>query len=286
MANTPAVRDLLRRRGIAMPDDTHVLGAEHDTAADRFTYFNTEDLPPTHREEFQRLTDDLHQAAGRHAQERCRRLPLAPKNPSPEQALRHVQTRALDWAQVYPEWGHATCAVMLIGRRELSRGVFLDRRVYLQSYDPDQDPGGAILEEIMSAFVPVVRGIALDYYFSYIDSGINGVFGAGTKAIHNVVGLLGVMQGTGSDLKPGLPAQGVAPLHEPMRSHIIVESQPAKVASIVERHRALENLFKNQWAHLIAWDPATRQFLGYQPDGKWETLSIEEGLPSRPGHPG
>ncbi|HLE81052.1 MAG TPA: putative inorganic carbon transporter subunit DabA, partial [Dehalococcoidia bacterium] len=217
---------------------------------------------------------DMVQACGRHAQERCRRLPLAPKNPTPEQALRHVQTRALDWAQVYPEWGHATCAVMLIGRRELTRGLFLDRRAYLQSYDPNQDPDGAILEEIMSAFIPVVRGITLDYYFSSIDSGITGVFGAGTKAIHNVVGLVGVMQGAGGDLKPGLPAQGVAPLHEAMRAHIIVESQAAKVASIVERHKVLENLFKNRWAHLIAWDPTTRQFLGYQPDGSWETLSL------------
>jgi uncharacterized protein YbcC (UPF0753/DUF2309 family) len=90
------------------------------------------------------------------------------------------------------------------------------------------------------------------------------------------------MQGAGRDLKPGLPAQGVAPLHEAMRAHIIVESQPAKVASIVLRHRVLEHLFKNRWAHLIAWDPATRQFLGYQPDGSWETLTlariIREGI--------
>ncbi|MGH7409547.1 MAG: putative inorganic carbon transporter subunit DabA, partial [Candidatus Methylomirabilis sp.] len=277
MLNTPAVRSLLRQRGIEIPDDTYFVRAEHDTAADRFTYFDTEDIPLTHRKEFQRLTLDLYQACGRHAQERCRRLPLAPKNPTPEQALRHVQSRALDWAQVYPEWGHAMCAVMLIGRRELSRGLFLDRRTYLQSYDPDQDPDGAILEEIMAAFIPVVRGINLDYYFSYIDSGINGVFGAGTKAIHNVVGLIGVMQGAGSDLKPGLPAQGVAPLHEPMRAHIIVESPPAKVTSIVERYKVLENLFKNQWAHLVAWDPQTRQFMRYQPDGGWETLRAGEG---------
>jgi uncharacterized protein YbcC (UPF0753/DUF2309 family) len=272
MLNTPAVRSLLRQRAIEIPDDTYFVRAEHDTAADRFTYFDTEDIPLTHREEFQRLNHDLYHAASLHAQERCRRLPLAPKNPTPEQALRHVQSRALDWAQVYPEWGHAMCAVMLIGRRELTRALFLDRRTYLQSYDPDQDPDGAILEEIMTAFIPVVRGINLDYYFSYIDSGINGVFGAGTKTIHNVVGLIGVMQGAGSDLKPGLPSQGVAPLHEPMRVQIIIESSPAKVAPIVERHAVLGNLFKNQWAHLIAWDTQTRKFLRYQPDGTWENL--------------
>jgi uncharacterized protein YbcC (UPF0753/DUF2309 family) len=272
MANNPEVRALLRRRGILIPDDTYVLGAEHDTAADRFTYFDIEDIPPTHREDFRVLAHDLYHAAALHATERCRHLPGAPEHPTPEQALRHVQARTVDWAQVYPEWGHATCALMVIGRRELTRGVFLDRRAYLQSYDPDQDPDGAILEEIMAAFIPVVRGISLDYYFSCVDSAVMGVLGAGTKALHNVVGLIGVMQGAGGDLKTGLPAQGVAPLHEPMRVQVIVESHAAKVSSIVERHKVLKNLFENQWAHLIAWDPDTGQFMRYLPDGVWENL--------------
>ena len=278
MANSPTVRALLEGHGISIPADTHFLGAEHDTAADRIAYFDTEDIPATHREEFGRLQQALQRACGRHAQERCRRLPMAPARPTPEEALRHVETRSVDWAQVYPEWGHATCAAMVIGRRSLTRGVFLDRRVYLQSYDPDQDADGAVLEEIMAAFIPVVRGITLDYYFSFVDSGINGVFGSGTKALHNVVGLVGVMQGAGSDLKPGLPAQGVAPLHEPMRAQIIVDADPARVASIVARHRVLENVFKNQWAHLIAWHPTTGEFMRYRADGTWETLQSGEGL--------
>jgi hypothetical protein len=273
MANSPAVRGLLSRRGVLIPEDTHFLGAEHDTAADRLTFFDTEDLPSTHREEFNQLTRDCHRAAALHAQERCRRLPRAPRDPSPEEALDHVGTRTIDWAQVYPEWGHATCATMLIGRREMTRGLFLDRRAYLQSYDPDQDPDGTILEEIMAAFIPVVRGISLDYYFSAVDSGITGVLGAGTKALHNVVGLVGVMQGASGDLKSGLPAQGVVPLHEPMRVQVIVEANPARVGAIVERHKVLENVFRNQWAHLIAWNPDTRRFSGYQPDGTWEPLA-------------
>ena len=281
MANRPGVRALLHQRGIAIPDDTHVLGAEHDTAADRLTYFDTEDVLSTHREEFERLTHDLYQAAALNALERCQLLPHAPRDVAPEEALGHVQARSLDWAQVYPEWGHSTCAAMVIGRRLLTQGLSLDRRAYLQSYDPDQDPDGAILEEIMTAFIPVVRGISLDYYFSYVDSGINGVFGAGTKAYHNVVGLIGVMQGPNSDLKTGLPYQGVAPLHEPMRAQIIVESHPSKVASIVERNKTLENVFKNHWAHLIAWDPETRHLLGYQADGGWKTLQAGEAAIAR-----
>lgn len=274
MANNPAVRALLSRRGMAIPEDTHFLGAEHDTAADRITFFDAEDVPPALREEFQQLTRDCHRAAALHAQERCRRLPRAPKDPSPEEALDHVRTRTLDWAQVYPEWGHAMCATMLIGRRELTRGLFLDRRAYLQSYDSAQDPDGTILEEIMAAFIPVVRGISLDYYFSAVDSGITGVLGAGTKALHNVVGLVGVMQGARGDIKSGLPAQGVIPLHEPMRVQVIVEAPPARVGAIVERHKVLDDVFKNQWAHLIAWDPEAGRFAGYRPDGTWERLPV------------
>jgi uncharacterized protein YbcC (UPF0753/DUF2309 family) len=270
--NKPTVRSGLAQRGIRIPEETYFLGAEHDTAADRFTYYDIEDLPPTHREEFQRLAHDLNRACGVHAQERCRHLPGGPRNPTPAEALRHVYARSVDWAQVYPEWGHARCAVMLIGRRDLTRGLSLDRRAYLQSYDADQDPDGSILAEIMAAFIPVVRGIALDYYFSCVDSGINGVFGAGTKAIHNVVGLVGVMQGAGSDLRPGLPAQGVAPLHEPMRAHLIIEAEPARVSAIIKQYKVLKDLFENQWAHLITWNPETGEFMGYTRDGAWQRL--------------
>lgn len=285
MANSPAVRELLLRRGLLIPEHTCFLGAEHDTAADRITFFDTEDIPPSHREEFQRLARDCHQAAALHAQERCRRLPRAPRDPTPAEALDHVRTRTLDWAQVYPEWGHATCALMLIGRRDLTRGLFLDRRAYLQSYDPQQDPDGTILEEIMAAFIPVVRGISLDYYFSAVDSGITGVLGAGTKALHNVVGLVGVIQGAGGDLKTGLPAQGVFPLHEPMRVQVIVEARPGRVGAIVERHKVLENVFRNQWAHLIAWDPETGRFAGYRSDGTWEELAIGQWGDGATGNP-
>jgi uncharacterized protein YbcC (UPF0753/DUF2309 family) len=71
-----------------------------------------------------------------------------------------------------------------------------------------------------------------------------------------------------------------------MRVQIMIESSPAKVASIVERHKVLENLFKHQWAHLIAWDPETREFLAYLPDGTWEILATGERLPSAPMHHG
>ena len=50
-----------------------------------------------------------------------------------------MEGRAEDLSQVRPEWGHATNAVCIVGRRARTRGLFLDRRAFLNSYDPTQD---------------------------------------------------------------------------------------------------------------------------------------------------
>ena len=100
-----------------------------------------------------------------------------------------------------------------------TRGLFLDRRAFLVSYDPTRDQDGAILARIMAAVVPVVAGISLEYYFSYVDP--TG-YGCGTKLPHNVTSLLGVMDGAQSDLRTGLPWQMVE-IHEPTRLAMVVE---------------------------------------------------------------
>ena len=51
--------------------------------------------------------------------------------------------------------GHAGCSS--IGARFWSRTI------------PTRDDDGAILARIMAAVVPVVAGISLEYYFSYVD---------------------------------------------------------------------------------------------------------------------
>ena len=93
--------------------------------------------------ELQRILD---QAGALSAHERCRRFAAAPRHPTPAQALRHVVERSKDFSQARPELGHATNAAALVGRRSMSQGVFLDRRAFLVSYDPTQDPSGAVLE--------------------------------------------------------------------------------------------------------------------------------------------
>lgn len=272
MANKPEVRFALRERGIDIPGDTYFIGAQHNTASDRFTYFETERIPTTHQPEFARLIRDVDEARALNAQERCRLLPLAPKGASPAHSLRHMERRSVDFSQVHPEWGHATNASVVVGRRALTQGHFMDRRTFLQSYDPDQDPDGTILERILTAVGPVVAGIGLEYYFSRVD---NIRFGSGTKVPHNVTGLVGVMDGAQSDLRTGLPFQMVW-VHEPMRLTIVVEGRPVIVSSIVQKHRNLQKLFDNMWLHLIVLDIHTGAFTRYLPAGKWSTIPTDQ----------
>lgn len=275
MANKPEVRFALRQRGIDIPVDCFFIGALHNTASDAMSYFETERIPFTHRYEFERVVRDLDVARALNAKERCRLLPRAPKRATPARSLRHVERRAVDFAQVNPEWGHATNASVLVGRRVLTKGLFLDRRAFLQSYDPTQDPDGAILERILTAVVPVAAGIGLEYYFSSVD---NRRYGCGTKVPHNVTGLVGVMDGAQSDLRTGLPRQMVW-LHEPMRLIFVVEANPRIINAIVQRHRALQKLFDHRWAHLVVLDFRSGGFLRYEPKGHWRPMPEREPAP-------
>ena len=73
-------------------------------------------------------------------------------------AREHVEERAEDLAQTRPELGHATNAITIVGRREWTRGLFLDRRAFLTSYDPTQDDADCtILTRILQAVFPGVR---------------------------------------------------------------------------------------------------------------------------------
>ena len=135
---------------------------------------------------------------------------------SPSRAARHVAGRSLDWAQVYPEWGLAGNAAFVVAPREVTRGIDLQRRTFLHSYEADVDPDGSALETILTAPLVVAQWINCQYYFSTVAP---EVFGAGTKTIHNVVGTAGVIAGHEGDLRLGLPWQSVATgqqlVHEP-----------------------------------------------------------------------
>jgi uncharacterized protein YbcC (UPF0753/DUF2309 family) len=256
LANRPAVRALLAERGIEIPGDTHFVGGIHNTANDQVTFFDTQDLPASHTADWDALRADFDEARAASARERCRRFASAPKDPSAAAGLRHVGGRSSDLSQVRPEWGHCTNAFAVVGRRSLTRGAFFDRRGFVISYDPTQDPTGAIVERILLAMGPVGAGINLEYYFSSVD---NRVYGCDTKVPHNVSGLLGVMEGAASDLRTGLPRQMVE-IHEPMRLLLIVEATLDALGAIYGRQPAIAELLDNEWVHLVAMDPDDGSF--------------------------
>jgi len=116
----------------------------------------------------------------------------------------------VDFSQVYPEWDRAINASVVLGRRSLAQGLFMDRRTFLQSYDPDQDE--AALKRILPAVGPVAAGIDLEYYFSPVD---NFRSSSGTKVPHNVSGLARAVDNAKSNVLTALPFEMVG-VHEPM----------------------------------------------------------------------
>jgi uncharacterized protein YbcC (UPF0753/DUF2309 family) len=186
-------------------------------------------------------------------------------------ARRHVENRAEDLAQTRPECGHASNAVCVVARRSRTRGLYMDRRTFLTTYDPTQDNEDAFtLTRLLSAAVPVCAGINLEYYFSYVD---NVGFGCGTKLPHNVTSLLGIMDGTASDLRPGLPWQMVE-IHEPVRLLFIIETRPETMLKVMERNPGIGQLCLNGWVQVATLAPDSNQihllkngrFEPYQPE--------------------
>jgi len=253
MANRPEVRQALRQQSIEIPNDVWFIGGYHDSCSDDVELYDVDALPATHRIDLERVRDSLDKARARNAQERARRFERCPPNASPATALAHVEERSEHLAEPRPEYGHCTNAFCVIGRRSLTRGLFLDRRSFLASYDANQDTDDQSLAQVLAAVVPVCAGISLEYYFSFVD---NYRYGCGTKLPHNITGLVGVMDGHASDLRTGLPWQMVE-IHEPVRGLFAVETTPERLTKVIDASAGLQELVKNRWVRFATIDPAS-----------------------------
>lgn len=251
MINRPVIRKLLAERGINIPDDTWFVGAEHDTCSDEYFWFDIEDVPEKALPAFNAVRNDLEKARKSSAHERCRRFVSANHPTVSSNGYDHVTERANDFSQAFPEFNHATIAGAVIGRRSVSQGTFLDRRIFLISYDATQDLDGKLLENLLLAVGPVGAGINLEYYFSTVN---NDYFGSGTKVTHNITGMFGVMEGASSDLRTGLTKQMVE-IHEPVRLQVLIEAKTEILEQIYGRQAVIQELVGGGWILLGAIDP-------------------------------
>jgi len=252
IANDPRVRALLKKRGLEIPETTVFVGGYHNTCDDSIEYFDIDRIPLTFSSRFLAAHEIIEKARRRNAHERARRFYSLELTCTDEVAQRHVERRSEDLAQVRPEYNHATNAACFVGRRGRTRGLFMDRRCFLTSYDPTTDDAEtSILLRIMQAVIPVCGGISLEYYFSTVD---NVGYGCGTKLPHNITSLLGVMEGATSDLRTGLSQQMVE-IHEPIRILYIFETMPEAILSIMTRNDLIDRYIGNHWVQIATLDP-------------------------------
>jgi uncharacterized protein YbcC (UPF0753/DUF2309 family) len=271
MANDARVRQAVAAAGIDIPDDVRFLGAYHNTCNDHVEYYDLDQLPRTHRALFRRIEQNINEARARNAHERSRRFESAPLEMSTAEALQHVEERAEDLSQARPEYNHATNALCYVGRRAWSRGLYLDRRAFLTSYDPSiDDENASILGRILGAAIPVCAGISLEYYFSTVD---NEGYGCGSKLPHNIAALAGVMTGAASDMRPGLSAQMVE-IHEPLRILFVIETTPEKMLHIMDSQAIIGRLVRKNWVQLAVYDAKNNSLFRFV-DGQFQPYRIE-----------
>jgi len=171
-----------------------------------------------------------------------------------------------------PELGHGTNSLCIIGNRKLTRGIFLDRRAFLNSYDYRTDPDGKILTNVMRPIGLVCGGINLEYYFSRVD---NFKLGAGTKLPHNVMGLIGVANSSDGDLRTGLPVQMIE-VHDPVRLLVVVEHFPEIVLKAIQSAPDIYEWYNNDWVHIAALHPDTKE-IHYFNNGRFSLYNTPSG---------
>lgn len=263
--NHTEVRGVLREQGILIPATTQFIGAMHDTAADVMGYYDENGLLDENRKSHTLHQQYFETALNLNAKERSRRFASINSRQELEQVRKAIHSRSVSLFEPRPELGHGTNTLAIIGRRQISKKLFLDRRAFLNSYDYTTDPDGKILAAVMRPIGLVCGGINLEYYFSRVD---NIKMGAGTKLPHNVMGLFGVANSSDGDLRPGLPWQMIE-VHDPVRLLVIVEHRPEIVLNAIQSAPEVFEWYRNEWVHIVALHPGEQQFYLFR-NGEFE----------------
>jgi uncharacterized protein len=256
MANHREVRAILDTKGLTIPDETQFVGAMHDTAADQIGFYDEQILRGSQIDFHKENKETFENALDLNAKERSRRFASINTKADLKAVREEIRKRSVSLFEPRPELGHGTNALCFVGQRSLTKGLFLDRRAFLNSYNYKTDPEGTLLLGVMRPLPPVCGGINLEYYFSRVD---NYKLGCGTKLPHNVMGLIGVANSSDGDLRSGLPWQMIEP-HDPVRLMILVEHYPEIVLKTIQSEPSLYEWFINDWVHLTAINPETNAF--------------------------
>ena len=263
MANKSEVRQELSNRGILIPDSTRFIGGLRDTTRDEIIFYDEESLSESQKALHKGNLVKFSDASKSNSKERSRRFESINTKRSSDDIHKRILDRSVSLFEPRPELNHATNALCIVGKRSLTKGLFLDRRSFLNSYDASIDPDGKRLLGILNAAVPVCGGINLEYYFSRVD---NQKLGAGTKLPHNVMGLFGVANGIDGDLRPGLPNQMIE-VHDPIRLLMVIEQSAVIVLDVIQRNKATYEWIKNGWVMLATIDPITSEISVFE-DGQ------------------
>jgi uncharacterized protein YbcC (UPF0753/DUF2309 family) len=267
--NDAAVRKGLKAQGIDIPDDTWFLACLHDTTTDEIKIFDLDQAPESHRGDLAELRTRLDQAGKLARAERAASLGLS----SSGDLDAMIKRRSRDWSQVRPEWGLAGNSAFIAAPRARTAGIEFAGRAFLHSYNWERDHGFGVLELIMTAPMVVASWINLQYYGSAVN---NRAFGSGNKALHNVAGLVGVLEGNAGDLRPGLPWQsvhdGARLIHDPLRLNVFIEAPLDAINGIIAKHEAVRQLTDNGWLHLFALGDDGRPAFRYLGDLTWVGL--------------
>src|SRR5690606_34536551 len=91
------------------------------------------------------------------------------------------------------------------------------------------------------------------------------------KLPHNIVSLLGVIEGTSSDLRTGLHQQMVE-IHEPMRMVTVIDTTPEAMLTVMKGNPAIDRLVRGEWLYLAVIDPETSEISIFE-DGSFRRYS-------------
>lgn len=257
--NLEEVRLYLQSENIVIPDSCKFIPALHETVTDEIILFDEKNIEPGFLPVLKKWMETAKES---NRLEKKLIMGLNPKS---------AEVRSKDWAEVFPEAGLAGCAAFIIGRREITKGLNLEGRSFLNSYDYKKDPELKTLELLLTAPMVVTSWINLQYYASTVAP---EKFGAGNKLIHSITGNLGVLEGNSWNLKSGLPLQSVFNgekfIHQPIRLQVVVESPIQNINKILSKHKNVANLVDGEWIQMIVLDPEKGVWM--RKDEEWSSL--------------